>query len=326
MKNTVRILLLSFLASTGHADLLVYTDRPLVRFQNAAKVFEASTGHQVSFVEEGTAQLIQRLETPQSVSADLIMVKDLVFLGELKAKSLLQPLGEISAAKGVHVSMVDSHFLPLTVRTRTLVYDSTRVKPEEVANYEDLAKPIWAGRLCLRSSKGTYNQALVAGMILTYGEQKTREILKGWLSNLATKVFPSDTALMQAIENGVCDVGIANHYYLASLVRQNPNFPVKIKYLNQNEGGVLTNGSAVGIVGTSSQAQLARKFIEVLLSKDVQLEISGAHLDYPAVVGLDPSIAVVKGFGPFLPSSLPWAAVASQASRAAELLVEVGYP
>ncbi|MBX9768412.1 MAG: extracellular solute-binding protein, partial [Bdellovibrionales bacterium] len=293
MKNIVVVSLLSLAASVGHADLLVNTDRPLVRFQQAAKIIEAATGQKVVFVEEGTAQLIKKLEAPQAgASADLIMVKDVVFLGELKAKNLLQPIGQVPAAKGLHASMVDSHFLPLTVRTRTLVYDSTRVKPEEVATYEDLAKPEWAGRLCLRTSQGTYNQTLVAGMILTYGEKKTREILKGWLNNLATKVFSNDTAMLQAMANGVCDVGISNHYYLAGLVQQNPQFPVKIKYLNQKAGGVLTNGSAIGVVAASTQAELARKFIEILLSPAVQLEISGAHLDYPAVTGLSPSISV----------------------------------
>ena len=319
-------LLLTLFAFQAQADLLVYTDRPLVRFQTAAKMFEAGTGIKVQFVEEATAQLIKRLEfTDQAPPADLIMVKDLVFLAELKSKNLLQPIGTVEAAKDLHKSMVDSHFLPLTVRTRTLVYDPSRVNPGEIKTYEDLAKPEWAGRLCLRTSQGTYNQALVAGMMLTYGEKKAKEILTGWMANLATKVFSNDTALLQAIVNGTCDVGIANHYYLAGLIQQNPKFPVKLKYLNQAEGGVLTNGSAVGIVQASTQADLARKFIEILLSKQIQLEISGAHFDYPAVTHLIPS-TLVKDFGPFLASELEWSKVGEKAAAAIKLMAEVGYP
>src|SRR5690606_31889383 len=76
-----------------------------------------------------------------------------------------------------------------------------------------LADEQWKGRVCLRTSKKVYNQSLVATMLESIGEEKTSEVIQGWLANLATPVFADGTALLQAIDAGQCDVGIVNSYY-----------------------------------------------------------------------------------------------------------------
>ena len=77
-------------------------------------------------------------------------------------------------------------------------------------SYEGLADPMWRGRLCLRTSKKVYNQSLVAMLIAEHGEAKTEQIVKGWVANLAADVFANDTAVIEAIAAGQCDVGIVN--------------------------------------------------------------------------------------------------------------------
>ena len=115
----------------------------------------------------------------------------------------------------------DGHWFGLSVRARTVVYHTARMKPAELSTYEDLASPKWKGRLCLRTSKKVYNQSLIAMMIARLGEEQTEKIVRGWVANLATAPFPDDTKEMEAIAAGQCDVGIVNTYYYGRLMKKN---------------------------------------------------------------------------------------------------------
>ncbi len=110
----------------------------------------------------------------------------------------------------------------LSLRARTIVYSTERVKPEELTTYEALADKNWEGRLCLRTAKKVYNQSLTATLIEVHGAEKTEEILKGWVNNLSTDVFSDDVAVLEAINAGQCDVGIVNTYYYGRLHKQKP--------------------------------------------------------------------------------------------------------
>lgn len=309
--------------SISQAGLTVLTDRPQARFQKAAELFKAQTGEDIVFVEAAYPKLLEQIE-----SGDLIMTKDLVLLADLKSKNLLQSFGSVapSSWNRIQSSMMDKnhHWTALTVRARTLVYNPNVVQPDSIQSYADLAKPEYEGQLCLRTSKSDYNVALTGGLLLTYGAEKSLEILTGWTKNLAVAPFPNDTAMLEAIANGACDLGIANHYYLAQLLAQKPNLPVKIKFLNQNEGGVLTNGSGIGLVRYSNQQNLAKSFVDILLSDEIQLSISAAHYDYPAVQGLIPT-TLIQNWGTFKASPLNWEDVGNQANAAKALMTEVGY-
>src|SRR5690606_39672509 len=92
----------------------------------------------------------------------------------------------------------------LSLRARTIVYYTERVQPDELSTYEALADEQWEGRLCLQTSKKVYNQSLTATMIETHGAEKTEQILKGWVNNLATDVFADDNSVIQAVDAGLC--------------------------------------------------------------------------------------------------------------------------
>ena len=71
----------------------------------------------------------------------------------------------LDAAIPAHLRDPQGRWFALSLRARTLVYSTARVKPAELSTYEALADAKWKGRLCLRSSKKVYNQSLVATMI-----------------------------------------------------------------------------------------------------------------------------------------------------------------
>ncbi|MFN7727777.1 MAG: extracellular solute-binding protein [Bdellovibrio sp.] len=327
MKKTAMALLVALTAQTATADLTLYTDRPTARLTPVAQKFQALTGEKVIIVEAGYPALIAKLTAEGSQTpADSLMTKDLVNLIEASQKNLFQPMATTRETSRVIPAMRDPQnlWIGLTFRARTAAFDPSRVNASDINNYADLADAKWAGRLCLRSSSGGYSEALGAYLISTYGAEKAKEILMGFIANLATTVFPNDTALLEAIATGVCDVGIVNSYYLAGIVAQKPNFPVKIQFLEQSKGGVHTNGSGMGILKTSQKLALAQKFIELLLTEEVQLQISSGHLDYPVIQGLIPN-TFIKDWGTFKTDSTPWSQIGTFVPQARQIFSEIGY-
>lgn len=312
---------------SAQADIVVYTDRAAKVFANAASEFEKQTGESVVFVEKPYKDLLRTLEAEgDQTMADLIITKDLVYLTELVDKKMLKSFVDTPALKRVSPFMRDSQnrWVALTFRVRTAAYDPGRVAVSELTTYEDLASPKWQGRLCLRTSQAAYTEALVAGLIHKHDEVVAREIVKGWVANLAAPTMGSDTEILEAIAMGVCDVGIVNHYYLAGIVAKNPQFPVKIAYLNQDDGGVFTNGVGVGLIAASKKAKLAQTFAETLLQDNIQLELSSSHFDFPAVSGLTPS-TLIKDWGPFKMNLTPWDELGEWVPVARQLFKDVGY-
>src|SRR5690606_34109777 len=176
----------------------------------------------------------------------------------------------------------DNRWFGLSLRARTIVYSTERVKPEELSSYEALAEPHWKGRLCLRTSKKVYNQSLVAMLMAQHGEEATERIVRGWVDNLATEVFASDTQLIEAIAAGQCDVGIVNTYYYGRLLRDDPDIPVKLFWADQRGSGVHVNVSGAGITTHAPHREAAQKFLEWLSQDESQSMFAGLNLEYPA--------------------------------------------
>lgn len=328
MKKTVLLLgiVLGF-SVVSHAELVVYSDRPEARFSEAIEEFTAQTGETVRFVEGGYGDLIRRLEQEGTASpADVIITKDLVYLADLKGKGLLKGFEETSKVLTVPRFMRASQneWVALSFRVRTVAYNPSLVGRSEITTYADLADPKWVGSLCLRTSKAAYNEALVSGLILKHSLEGAKSIVAGWVDNLAAAPMRNDIAVLEEIARGNCLVGIVNHYYYAGLKYQNPNFPVEIAFMDQNEEGVLTNGTALALLKTADNPALAQAFLEILLKEKHQLTISGSHFDYPAVENLVPD-TLIKDWGTFKMNPLSWEEIGKKVPQAREMMDQVGY-
>lgn len=328
MKKTVLLLGMILCVSTvAHGELVVYSDRPEARFSEAIKDFTAQTGETVSFVEGSYSDLIDRLEKEGTASpADMIITKDLVYLADLKGKNLLKSFEDTQRVRSVPSFMRASQneWVAITFRARTVAYNPSLVSRSEITTYADLADPKWVGSLCLRTSKAAYNEALVSGLILKHSEEQAKDIVAGWVDNLAAAPMRNDTAVLEEIARGNCLLGIVNHYYFAGLKARNPNFPVEITFMDQSEEGVLTNGTAIALLKTADDQALAQAFMEILLTEKHQLAISGAHFDYPAVTNVVPD-TLIKDWGSFKMNPLSWEEIGKKVSKARELMDQVGY-
>ncbi|MNK12094.1 putative binding protein component of ABC iron transporter precursor [compost metagenome] len=307
--------------------LTMYTDRPASRIQPIAAQFKAQTGVDLNIVELSYTDIVKRIDAEGVNSpVDLIFTKDIMFLAHAKNAGLFQTLTNASVKSAVAPAMKDkdNQWVAVTFRGRTLVYDPSRVNPSEISNYEDLADAKWAGRVCLRTSKGTYNVSLIASFVHHKGEAAAKNIMSGILDNLAADVFPNDTSMMTAIANGICDIGVANTYYLGQMLAQNPNFPIKPLFANQTTTGMHVNGSGIGVAKNSKNAALAQEFIALMFTEANQLAMSADHMDYPAAVGVTPN-TLIKDWGTFKADAANWADIGEQVPAALRIIKELDY-
>ncbi len=317
-------LIMSFSAG---ADLVMYTDRPAARMQAVADMYKAAGGETVQVVEMKVGEVFVKAQDPNS-TADILYVKDGVYLQEIKENNLFAPMNSTVIANTVQPALRDSDnaWTFITARARTLVYDDS-VDVSTINTYADLADAQWAGTLCLRTSKNSYSIALMSGLIADYGSEQAKAIMAGLLANRAEegKVYGDDTSILKAIANGECAFGLTNSYYLGMLLSQQPSLPVKLKFLNMNTAGVHVNGTGAGVAATSQQKEAAQKFIEFMVSSDdVQLMLTNAHFDFPVKSGLAPA-TLVKDFGPYTPNQTNWSAIGPKTQEAIDMMNELAY-
>jgi iron(III) transport system substrate-binding protein len=138
-----------------------------------------------------------------------------------------------------------------------------------VTSYEDLGKPEFKGRLCLRTSNNEYNQSFVADRIVKKGEADTEELLRSWMAN-DPQILGSDVDVLDAIAGGTCDVGLTNHYYLARELKDKPDFAVAPAWPDQDGAGAHTNLSGVGLVKGAEHRDAAIRLMEFLTDRRAQ--------------------------------------------------------
>ena len=165
-------------AAVRRHELVVYSARNEQLIKPMFDRYTAETGQPIRFVTDDAGPLIERLAAEGANSpADILMTVDAGELWHAADRGLLQPVeSPVSGSRTFPSTLRDpeNRWFGLSVRARTIVYSTERVKPEELSDYEALADPKWRGRLCLRTSKKVYNQSLVAMLIAQHGEATDR--------------------------------------------------------------------------------------------------------------------------------------------------------
>lgn len=308
-------------------EIVVYSARNEQLIKPLFDAYTAQTGTRIRFITDKEGPLLARLKAEgENTPADLLITVDAGNLWLAAEEGLLAPISSSVLERNIpaHLRDPQNRWFGLSVRARTIVYSTKRVRPAELSTYEDLAHPKWKGRLCLRTSKKVYNQSLVAMMIARLGEKKTEEIVRGWVRNLATDVFPDDTSLMKAILAGQCDVGIVNTYYFGRLKRQDPEAPIALFWPNQKDRGVHVNVSGAGVTRYARHRDEAVRFLEWLSSEQTQSLFADANLEYPANPRVRPH-PLVAAWGSFKQDTINVSEAGRLQARAVMLMDRAGY-
>ena len=319
-------LFIIFSCAKDSSELTVYTSRQPQLIEPIVEQFTNETGIKVNLLSGNAQELMERIDIEGEDSpADIFMTVDAGVLWQAAERDILAKIDSEILNENIPAHLRDSknEWFGLSKRARTIVFSSDQFKDNDFSTYEDLADPKWKGKLCLRTSKKVYNRSLIASMIDTYGFDKSKEVVSGWVSNLATEVFSNDTNALKAVSSGQCGVTIVNTYYLARLLDDPEYNNLSLFWANQSDRGVHVNISGAGVVKTSKNKKNAVSFLEYLSSNRAQDFYASANKEYPVLIGakIDESI---ENWGSFSEHTINVSKLGSLQKEAVFLAQEVG--
>ena len=287
-------------ASALAADAVnVYSARQEALIKPLLDRFTQDTGIPVNLVTGNADALLARIELSAYDSpADVLITTDAGRLHRAKAAGLLQKVSSniLNDAIPRNYRDPDNHWFGLSVRARTIMVVKGKVNKTTVNTYESLASSALHGKICIRSSNNIYNQSLVASMIAAHGEKATLEWLRGLVDNFSRTPAGGDRDQVLAAAGGLCNVAVANTYYLAKMLKSDNQRhreaadAMSVVWPNQDGRGTHVNISGVGITRAAANrkgaTEAALKLIEYLVAEPAQRWYAEVNNEYPVISGV----------------------------------------
>ena len=320
-------------ATAAAAEVTLYTTREPGLIQPLLNTFTAQSGVKVNtvFLKDG---LLERVKAEGSRSpADVLMTVDVGALVDLVQAGLTQPMksAAVNAAIPAHVRGADNQWFALSIRARVLYADKNQKFP--AMHYEDLADPRWKGKLCIRSGQHPYNTALVAAMLAQHGEAKTETWLRGLKNNLARKATGVDRDVARDILGGICDIGVANSYYVGQMKAAAPGSDNRkwgdaiqvIRPTFAKSNGTHINISGAAVAKYAPNKTQAVQLLEFLVSPKAQQIYAQSNYEYPVRKGVSVDPIIAQSIGSITPDTTPLMEIVRSRQKASLLIDKVGF-
>lgn len=256
--------------------------------------FTKATGIQVRRIEAPADQLIARMKAEGPASpADVLVIADAGSMSLAADAGLLQanPSPALEALVPAHLRDGQDRWYAISRRARVVAYDTAKVRPEEVATYEQLASPRFKGKLCVRSSDNPYNLSLMSALIERWGVDKARAWAKGVVANMARPPQGGDIDQIRAVGAGQCEIAITNTYYYLRIAGSTEAADkalvsrVVLGWPSLDGRGAHVNVSGAGIAAHAPNKANAERFVKFLLEARAQGIFASSTNEFPVVAG-----------------------------------------
>jgi len=323
------------------ATLNIYSARHYPTDEALYTNFTKATGIKISRVDSDDAGILARLKAEGSASpADVILLVDASRLWRGEVDGLFQPTRSAILEQAIPTHLRGkpdaegkSSWFGFSTRARVIVFDKSKLNPQDVASYESLADPMHKGRICIRSGSHPYNLSLFGAVMEHLGPQKTEVWLRGVVANLARAPKGGDTDQIKGVASGECAIAVTNTYYLARMMRSNAPEDkaimqrVGVVFPNQSTWGTHVNVAGGAVARNAKHATNAVKFLEYLASAQAQDHFANGNNEWPAAKGVridNPALQAMTGSG-FKSETLPVSVVGMNQVKVQQLLDRVGF-
>jgi iron(III) transport system substrate-binding protein len=273
-------------------SITIYSGRSEALISELLDTFTKETGIDVNVRYGDSAELAaQILEEGSNVQADVFFSQDAGALGALAKEGLTKSLPtEITDLVNGSYKSKDSQWVGVSGRARVLVVDPAKVT-ELPTSYKDLMDPSWKGRIAIAPTNASF-QAFITAIRITEGDQAAKEFLDAMKENAV--LFEKNGLILQAVEDGVVDAGLINHYYWFELENEKGvgSMNSELVWFEDQDAGNLINVAGVATVSDNPSANV---FVKWLLGETAQKYFVERTREY-SLTGV-PDVAGVKPFG-----------------------------
>ena len=297
----------AFAAPAAAQEVTIYSTREAGLTTPILEKFSVRSNTPVNFVHFKTLKELQErlAKEGESSPADLAIIPDIGGLFDLVTARRTQPVSspELDRVIPPHLKHPTNMWVGLSYRIRAIYVAKDRV-PNPPQTYADLTDSRFAGKLCIRSGTHPYNAAWFGAMLLKEGEGLTAMYLQGLKRNLARTPAGGDRDVAKDIAAGVCDVGVANTYYMGVML-SGAGGPEQKKWAEavkvviptfSDRSGAHVNVSGAVVMRHAPNKQGAIRLLEYLASEEGQKGFAELAFEYPVRAGV-PMHPILAGFG-----------------------------
>ena len=315
------------------AEINIYSARQENLIRPLLDQFSERHKIQVNLVTGKADALLARLNSEgENTPADLLLTTDVGRLHQAKAAGLLRAVRSPILSRRIPAQFrdPDNHWFGLSLRARVIMASRQRVGSGAITNYEQLAGPEWRGKICVRSSSNIYNQSLVASMIAHSGKDAALSWARGLAANFARPPTGGDRDQILAVAGGLCDVAVANTYYLALMQHGNDDAQreaansVRVVWPNQNGRGTHVNISGAGLTAAAKNREHAIMLLEFLVGDEAQHWYAESNYEFPVVDSVEAARAL-RDWGQFRRDDIPLARFGELNTEAVRLMDQAGW-
>lgn len=319
--------------SGGERVVNLYTARHYDADQEVYDAFTRKTGVKVRWLEMAPDQLIERMKAEGPASpADVILMADAGALWRAEQAGLFRKISAPELDDRIPPELRDpqGRWWAFSRRARVIAYDKTKVKPEEVANYEQLAWPRFKNGICVRSSDNAYNLSLMASFIEHWGKDKALDWAKGVVANFSRPPQGGDIDEIRAVGAGACLATLTNtYYYLRIAASKDPGdqataAKVALSFPGKLAWGTHVNVSGGGMAAHATHVEDAQAFLDFLASDEAQDIFARSNHEYPAVSSVTPP-ADVQAIANFRADPLPLSRLGVHQAEAQDVYNQAGW-
>jgi iron(III) transport system substrate-binding protein len=258
------------------------------------------------------------------------MTVDIGNLSDLVERGLTQPVQSQILERALPAILRGKQGEWFTLSMRARVLYAAKTLDLSAFTYEELSDPKWKGKVCIRSGQHPYNTAMIAASIAHHGVPATETWLNGLKANLARPATGGDRDVARDIMGGICDIGIANSYYVG-LLRSGAGGPdqqkwgdaIKVILPTFRGGGTQVNVSGASVAKHSPHRAAAISFLEYLVSDEAQKIYAQAGYEYPVKPGA-PIHPLISQLGKLTVDGIQLGDIAKNRSAASKLVDKVG--
>lgn len=275
---------------TADGTFTLYSGRDEALVQPLIDQFEAASGIEVEVRYGNTAELgALLLEEGGATPADVFLSQDAGALGALSEAGLFATLpDDIAGAVPAGFTSTDASWVGVTGRARVVVYDGDELTSDELPDtIGEYVTDEWAGRVGVAPGNASF-QSFVTALRVLDGDDAATE----WVTALAEndpQVFENNRAILGAVDEGVLDAGLINHYYWYASASEvgTENMRAQLKFLTAGDAGSIVNVTGAGILTAAAADADALEFVRFLVSPEAQAYFVEQTFEYPLLPGVD---------------------------------------
>ena len=296
---------LLFLAGCGNSDkpaeegggssdkLIVYTPNSEGLINATIPAFEEKYDVTVELIQAGTGELFTKLESEKEAP-----VADVIFGGGTAQYSINKDLFE-EYVSPENDNLIEEYqntsklYTSYTLDGSVLVVNPDVLGDVEVNSYEDLLDPALKGKIASGDPANSSSAfAQLTNMLLAkggYEDDAAWQYVEDLYTNIDGKISSSSSNVYKTVADGEMAVGLSYEDPVAKLIEDGAN--VEIVY--PEEGAVFLPASAA-IVKDAKNMDMAQKFIDFIISQDIQNVLATTTTNRPVREDVETSESMKK--------------------------------